>query len=103
MGFLRLWHDDQKETDEIDDNFINDRPVEEDVSFYRERDAFNANDYPRFLNQTRILSRQYMKILNCFMVTRISNQSSMLHKIDRTLLLARLRGLKNLSKNLMKP
>ena len=53
MGFLRLWHDDQKETDEIDDNFIDDRPVEEDVSFYRERDAFNANDYPRFLNQTR--------------------------------------------------
>ena len=50
---LMIFSDDQKETDEIDDNFIDKRPVEEGVSFYRERDAFNANDYPRFLNQTR--------------------------------------------------
>ena len=45
--------DDEKGTDELDDNFIDNRPVEEDVSFYRELDPFNVNDYPRFAGQTR--------------------------------------------------
>ena len=35
-------------------NFIDDNPIdEEDVSFYRERNPLNVNDYPAFNGQTR--------------------------------------------------
>lgn len=45
--------DEEKITDELD-NVIDDTLVfEEDVSFYREMDPSNVNNYPRFNEQTR--------------------------------------------------
>lgn len=43
----------KKTTDEVDD-FIDDVPIEEEsISFYRERNPFDVNDYPRFNGQVR--------------------------------------------------
>ena len=54
-GFQLPFSDDKTEntTNEIGD-FINDDPIEEeDVSFYRERDPLNLDDYPKFNSQIR--------------------------------------------------
>ena len=43
----------KKTTDEVDD-FIDDVPIEEEsISFYRERNPLDVNDYPRFNGQVR--------------------------------------------------
>ena len=43
----------EKITDELD-NFINGDPIDkEDVSFYRERNLLNINNYPKFNGQVR--------------------------------------------------
>ena len=43
----------KKTTDEVDD-FIHDVPIEEEsISFYRERNPLDVNDYPRFNGQVR--------------------------------------------------
>ena len=43
----------KKTTDELDD-FHDDAPIEEEsISFYRERNTFDVNDYPRFNGQIR--------------------------------------------------
>ena len=43
----------EKITDELD-NFINCDPIDkEDVSFYRERNLLNINNYPKFNGQVR--------------------------------------------------
>ena len=42
----------EQETADLD-SFINDEPLDEgDVSFYRERNPLNINDYPKFNGQT---------------------------------------------------
>ena len=54
-GFLLQFSEDESEkiTDELD-NFINGDLVEkEDVSFYRERNPLNFNNYPKFNGQVR--------------------------------------------------
>ena len=54
---LRFSDEDESEktTDELDD-FINDAPIEEGgVSFYRERNPLDVNDYPKVNGQVRIL------------------------------------------------
>ena len=53
-NFLHFSDDNfEKETDEPDD-FINDKPIdEEDVRFYRERNPLDINDYPKFNGQVR--------------------------------------------------
>ena len=48
--------DDEEEhkiTDELDDFIDNSCQPDEDVSFYRQLDPLNVNDYPKFLDQTR--------------------------------------------------
>ena len=52
----RLQFSDEDEEETLDDlsNFIDDTSIpQEGVSFYRERDPQNLNDYPKFHGQTR--------------------------------------------------
>ena len=56
-GVLLQFSDDESEkiTDELD-NFINDEPRDkEEVSFYRERNSLNIDDYAKFNGQVRNL------------------------------------------------
>ena len=45
-------NEEEKVTDELD-NFIDDTPIEEDVSFYWGKNPLDINDYPRFNGQVR--------------------------------------------------
>ena len=54
-GVLLQFSDDESEkiTDKLD-NFINDEPIDkEDVSFYRERNPLDIDDYLKFNGQIR--------------------------------------------------
>lgn len=84
----------EKTIDELD-NLINDDPIEEEgVGFYRERNSFDINDYPRFNGQVRNpLEAIYSDNESYF--GEMSNPSFMLRKIEMKLHLTDLKGLKS--------
>ena len=70
-GFHLQFSDNKIENTEIDvTNFINDDPIEEeDVSFYRQLNPLDINDYPKFNGQVRnpieaIYSDERIKVIS---------------------------------------
>ena len=52
-GSLLFSDEEEDEHTNLLDNFIDDRPIEDGVSLYSNKDPLNINDCPRFQSQTR--------------------------------------------------
>ena len=93
-----LQFSDEEEIENDADDFINDEEIsEEGVSFYRERDTLDLNNYYKFNNQTRDPRKAIFEDCGIFF-ERILNQNFLFLRTEKVLILIRFKVLKNMHK-----
>ena len=93
-----LQFSDEEEIEVDIGEFINDQETsEEGVSFYREKDTLNLNNYPKFSGQTRDPREAIFEDNESFL-GKILNQTFLLLKIEKMFILITSKGLKKMQR-----
>ena len=93
-----LQFSDEEEIENDADDFINNEEIsEEGVSFYRERDTLDLNNYYKFNNQTRDPRKAIFEDSGIFLES-IVNQNFLFLRTEKVLILISFKVLKNMHK-----